>query len=428
MRIYFIFNFIERYFSIFKNYKIVAIFSAVLWLHPMFSWGQLVFTGAGVVFQPSNNYPVVSKVMLFSPAADSGIKNGETIWLVDGKSTQGLAMNEVSALIKGSEGTERTLVVGADKREVKLKIRKVSGKCTKGDCLNGEGRIEEPSGNVYVGEFENGKFTWGNLVYANGDRYEGFFANGVAEGEGRYYNYRQGFRYKGDFKADKFHGTGNIEFFKGRSVYVGSFQANEPVGEGTLTTEKGVSKTIKPQNWNQLIEEATGEKAIAQKKESPVSKPAPKRDLIIDDDKNNTKGSDFTSLLDQMKRAESKIYNSLAAYPAFRAAYKAGLDKSNAAGAAQNSKKEFEKFLLPFGESLELMKALGSKISANSYLNERQNNALQGWATKIGEILDLVKAGKRNGQYSPEGCYWINLNVEKANKLLDEASAQRRAF
>lgn len=65
--------------------------------------------------------------------------------------------------------------------------------CTKGDCVNG----------------------YGKLVYPNGDYYEGFFKNGLK------------------------HGKGKIDYSKTRTIYFTEFREDKPIGWGCILNYEG---------------------------------------------------------------------------------------------------------------------------------------------------------------------------------------------
>lgn len=62
----------------------------------------------------------------------------------------------------------------------------------------------------------------GTLVYANGDKYEGDFKQGVFEGQGTFTS-RTGWSYKGDFKKGQADGKGTLKA-KNNKVYKGTFK------------------------------------------------------------------------------------------------------------------------------------------------------------------------------------------------------------
>jgi carboxyl-terminal processing protease len=82
------------------------------------------FSGIGLSVTPAKRGLLVATVFPRSPAAEGGIKAGETIVSVDGSSIAGLTSNEATAKIKGPEGTEVTVGVRAPKsgkvRQLKL--------------------------------------------------------------------------------------------------------------------------------------------------------------------------------------------------------------------------------------------------------------------------------------------------------------------
>lgn len=122
----------------------------------LYSQAQFSYFGIGIEIKGGithSDYPSVNKVFKFSPAEEANIMAGDIIWSVDGKNMIGISSQKLRSYILEGDGEVRTLVVGSDKRQVKLTIRSIHGKCTEGDCQNGEGRLEDPSGNVYQGGF-----------------------------------------------------------------------------------------------------------------------------------------------------------------------------------------------------------------------------------------------------------------------------------
>ncbi|HOM02226.1 MAG TPA: S41 family peptidase [Acetivibrio sp.] len=68
------------------------------------------YSGIGVVMLQTDGKVLVERVYSSSPAEEAGIKSGDVIVEVDGKSIEGLSLDEVSGLIKGPEGTK--VVIG----------------------------------------------------------------------------------------------------------------------------------------------------------------------------------------------------------------------------------------------------------------------------------------------------------------------------
>ena len=95
-------------------------------------------------------------------------------------------------------------------------------------------------GNVYVGEWKDGKFH-GNGSYIfnsqDGDTYVGYFRDGKQNGKG-IYTWVSGGKYTGDFKDNKMHGYGT--FIRNNiGTYVGEFKEGVFHGQGTYTLVNG---------------------------------------------------------------------------------------------------------------------------------------------------------------------------------------------
>jgi carboxyl-terminal processing protease len=69
------------------------------------------FVGIGVVLDLSGTTPAVDRVVSGSPAEKAGVKAGDQITAVDGKSAAGLTLDQLGAAIRGVEGTLVTLTV-----------------------------------------------------------------------------------------------------------------------------------------------------------------------------------------------------------------------------------------------------------------------------------------------------------------------------
>jgi hypothetical protein len=127
--------------------------------------------------------------------------------------------------------------------------------CDSGDCNNGFGKKVDKQGNIYEGNFINGKFagkgkliwangdvyvgefiegnwTKGKLIWANGDSYEGAFLNLKRTGKG-IYKWIDGGSYEGDFIDGIMTGYGKEYDENGELIYEGDFLNNEYDGAGT---------------------------------------------------------------------------------------------------------------------------------------------------------------------------------------------------
>lgn len=81
--------------------------------------------------------------------------------------------------------------------------------CISGDCANGRGTMNFPSGNVYEGEFRNYQFNGrGKMTFASGNVLEGSFVDHVPQ-EGSFYYKSDGVLFKGRFNEDGTPSTGS---------------------------------------------------------------------------------------------------------------------------------------------------------------------------------------------------------------------------
>lgn len=172
--------------------------------------------------------------------------------------------------------------------------------CISGDCRNGKGTYQYPSGAKYVGEFKNGEINGiGVCYYTNGTKYSGEWRNRYPEGKGTktysdgtkrtgswkkgkpvdelgkiqeeyivknkeeqqddgtniqsgclsgdcktgpgVFAYPDGSKYEGNFTNGKFDGSGTFYFSNG-DKYVGQFRENYPDGLGTLFPKNNPSQ------------------------------------------------------------------------------------------------------------------------------------------------------------------------------------------
>lgn len=394
---------------------------------------QISFVGIGVQFhpEPHNGFPVIRRVLRDSPAAAAGLRPDEVLWSVDGLSLSGKSIAEVTALIKGDAGLRRTLVVGTDQRTITLELARIRGRCTDGDCENGEGRLEEPDGSVYVGAFAHGRFEgWANYVTADGNRYEAHFHDGLPDGEGKYFDYQRGYIYRGNFKAGRFDGDAKVEIISGGAIYTGPFANHRPAGEGVLTFANGTQRSLNPADFAALLAAAKAAPPAAPASgPAPATKAPPARTLGIDADKADDPDP-FAAFVAQQKRIEQKITDVLDAYPGFRAAFKAGLDRHAGRGedAAREAVNELERVVRPWGEASKLLTSISKTVDASVTMNERQQAAMQAWFAALKPIIDQMKQAKVDEKYTADGYYWMNMNVEAMRAHLAEAQRHRREF
>ena len=103
---------------------------------------------------------------------------------------------------------------------------------------DGTGRLIYASGDVYVGEFSQDALSGeGEYTYVNGDTYRGGFKNGVMDGEG-VYTWADGSVYTGSFRDGKKDGAGVFVWANG-DRYEGGYTQDKKSGEGVYTWANG---------------------------------------------------------------------------------------------------------------------------------------------------------------------------------------------
>lgn len=111
----------------------------------------------------------------------------------------------------------------------------------KEDSMTGPGRLIKSSGEVYKGNFENGKFHGeGTLVQEVGDTryaYEGNWKEGIMDGHG-HEQFQDGSSYLGYYKNGKFSGKGILNQKDG-SIYNGQFKDSIFNGKGIMKYSDG---------------------------------------------------------------------------------------------------------------------------------------------------------------------------------------------
>ncbi|NQY73402.1 MAG: hypothetical protein HRT90_01420 [Candidatus Margulisbacteria bacterium] len=111
------------------------------------------------------------------------------------------------------------------------------GKCDEnGEIVNGA--MIFPNGNVYQGDFKQGKrHGRGKFSFNNGDVYDGKWRDGKSEGKGTL-TYRDGGFYEGEWEAGEKHGEGR-RMYKEGGVYEGGWEAGERHGVGRSKKANG---------------------------------------------------------------------------------------------------------------------------------------------------------------------------------------------
>ncbi|KAL4432621.1 hypothetical protein ABPG74_004914 [Tetrahymena malaccensis] len=93
---------------------------------------------------------------------------------------------------------------------------------------------------IYEGEIDDKtslKDGWGVYLYANGEKYEGFFQDDIIHGYGRY-QFLGGHKYEGDWSQGMKHGVGILEFASG-DKYIGFFERDNFHGQGEYFYKNG---------------------------------------------------------------------------------------------------------------------------------------------------------------------------------------------
>jgi carboxyl-terminal processing protease len=84
------------------------------------------FEGIGVILGERNQEFVILTVLPSTPAAESGLKPGDVISQVDGTSVDGMSSEEVVGRVKGPDGTDVTVTVQRDDREIDFEITRAA--------------------------------------------------------------------------------------------------------------------------------------------------------------------------------------------------------------------------------------------------------------------------------------------------------------
>ena len=108
-------------------------------------------------------------------------------------------------------------------------------KCISGNCQNGVGSAIYPKGDVYTGEWKNGRADGtGRLEYKNGNVYYGDWKNGKANGIGIML-YADKTRYEGEWKDSQAHGYGVFYDPDGKILYDGQWQTGKQTGASNVS-------------------------------------------------------------------------------------------------------------------------------------------------------------------------------------------------
>jgi len=201
--------------------------------------------GIGVLFRVAHlpdgrDLSVVDRLVVDGPAARAGVLEGEGVWTVDGVAAAGLELMEVVRRVRGPEGTVVVLGLGPEAGPTRT-LEVVRGaadttrlECLEGDCTSGRGVRVDAFGDLYEGEFADGKPQGkGKLTTRHGRVYNGDFHDGAPHGLGIQTTH-DGVVVTGRFAYGAASGPGKIVWPDGR-VYEGWVEGARMQGEGTLT-------------------------------------------------------------------------------------------------------------------------------------------------------------------------------------------------
>jgi hypothetical protein len=171
----------------------------------------------------------------------------------NGEKYEGLFANGVEdgegVLYKG--GIARNVLYTKGKLEVETKIvtgnaPKIEG-CRSGSCYSGYGEMEYPSGNTYLGNFENGQREGqGKFRFVSGNTFTGTFDRDVPI-NGSFYYAKEGITFTGDVDVNCQPQTGDYYY---------------PSTEATVTIQNGtITKIVNPRAERLKAEMAQAEEA-----------------------------------------------------------------------------------------------------------------------------------------------------------------------
>eukprot|EP01017_Pseudomicrothorax_dubius_P040538 TRINITY_DN6355_c0_g3_i1.p3 TRINITY_DN6355_c0_g3~~TRINITY_DN6355_c0_g3_i1.p3 ORF type:complete len:194 (+),score=67.20 TRINITY_DN6355_c0_g3_i1:43-624(+) len=100
------------------------------------------------------------------------------------------------------------------------------------DKRHGKGKLTDPTGIIFAGEFKGDLFITGIVIFPNGERYEGDLVDGKKHGKGTYHH-TSGNKYEGQWNEDKRHGRGVFHYAEQKERYEGEWNNGTREGLGT---------------------------------------------------------------------------------------------------------------------------------------------------------------------------------------------------
>eukprot|EP01031_Cornospumella_fuschlensis_P026299 gene26299-31771_t len=99
--------------------------------------------------------------------------------------------------------------------------------------MEGSGKYISPGGHVYMGQWKRGMMNgWGVFAAPSGDKFEGEFVDNQKWGKGKF-TYASGAVYEGQFIEDKIEGLGRLTYANG-NFYDGEWKADQKHGKGKI--------------------------------------------------------------------------------------------------------------------------------------------------------------------------------------------------
>jgi hypothetical protein len=227
--------------------------------------------GLGFAFQPTPDGLRVQALADDGPASTTGLREGDVVTAVAGKSMAGLAPEAIADWlttvggggipvvldVTHSAGTMQIQITPAPYSRAALRARMgarasspgfddfgsgvardASGPgCASGDCTDGTGTWRYASGSTYSGLWRDGKrHGRGTFAFPNGMAFVGDWVDG-SRVRGRE-TYASGGTYEGEYANDSRHGQGTYTWANGK-VYTGAWQNGKRHGRGTTTYADG---------------------------------------------------------------------------------------------------------------------------------------------------------------------------------------------
>ena len=141
------------------------------------------------------------------------------------------------------------------KSEIKVLNQDLYNGEYKDGLYHGQGTYTHSNGDIFEGEWKEGKRHQGTYTHSNGDIYEGDWKEGKRHGHGTYIE-SEGDKYVGEWKNEKRNGQGTYTYGKGKwegDKYEGEWMNDKWHGQGTYSYPDGrkvVGEFRGGKDWN----------------------------------------------------------------------------------------------------------------------------------------------------------------------------------